>query len=190
MNGCINWKQGLTAGALAASILAGAPMAGAATQDGTVGPTSTGTVDVQILVPNLVLVENLDSITLNYAPGGGDVSVAEPFCVWATPGTLYDITISSLTNTGTVDFVATGAASNVNYNVEFDDNVAGISWEDVTENATLNNGGSFYTPANNASPGCSTDNSALRVTAVESGNLDAAADGVYGDTLTLLVSPN
>ena len=68
MNGCITWKQKLAAGALAASVLAGAPLAGAATLDGTVGATSSGTVDVQILVPNLVLVENLDDITLNYVP--------------------------------------------------------------------------------------------------------------------------
>ncbi len=190
MNGFINWKQGLAAGAIAASILAAAPMAGAATQDGSVGASSTGTVDVQILVPNLVLVENLNDITLNYVPGGGNVSVPEPFCVWATPGTLYDITVSSLTNTGSQNFVATGASSNVNYSVEFDDNVAGTSWEAVTEGTTLDNGGSGYTPANNATPGCAADNSALRVTAVEAGNLDAAAADVYGDTLTLLVTPN
>lgn len=189
MNGCITWKQKLAAGALAASVLAGAPLAGAATLDGTVGATSSGTVDVQILVPNLVLVENLDDITLNYVPAGGDVSVSEPFCVWATPGTLYDITISSLTNTGATNFVATGTASNVNYSVDFDDNAAGVSWEGVTEGVTLDNGGTGYTPANNAAPGCSADNSALRVTAAESGNLDAAAADVYGDTLTLLVTP-
>jgi len=57
MNGCTNLKRGLAIGALAASALTGSGLVNAATQ-GTVGNSSTGTLDVSILVPNLVLVNN------------------------------------------------------------------------------------------------------------------------------------
>ena len=189
MNGCRNWKRRLAGSAVAASMLIGGPAALAVTQDGTVGPDSTGTVDVRIFVPDLVLIENLDDILLNYIPGGGDVVVTEPFCIWATAGTLYDITISSDTPTSTSTFVANGTSGSVQYTVDFDDAAAGGGWESVVEGALLNNAGAGYVGAAGVPPGCPSDNARLRVSAAEASNLDSAVADTYGDTLTLLVTP-
>lgn len=188
MKGCTHWKRGLAIGVVAASAVTGSAVVNAATQ-GTVGTSSTGTLDVSILVPDLVLVNNLDDVALTYAPAGGDVVASESFCIWATPGTFYTLSISSVTPTGTPTFEAQGAGSSVQYTVDFDDQVAGATWEAVTEGATLDNGAAGYTGANGATPGCVTDNARLRITAAEAGNLDAADAGVYLDTLTLLVQP-
>jgi hypothetical protein len=189
MNGCTNLKRGLAIGALAASAWTGSGLVNAATQ-GAVGNSSTGTVDVSILVPNLVLVNNLDDVSLTYAPGGGDVVTSESFCIWATPGTLYTLSVSSASPTGTATFEALGGGgSSVNYTVDFDDQIAGATWESVVEGALLDNAGAGYAGANGATPGCVSDNARLRISAAESGNLDSADADVYVDTLTLLVEP-
>jgi hypothetical protein len=188
MKGCTHWKRGLAIGALAVSALTGSVAVNAATQ-GSVGTSSTGTLDVSILVPDLVLVNGLDDVSLTYAPGGGAVVASEPFCIWATPGTLYTLSISSVTPTSSTTFEAQGAAASVAYTVDFDDEIAGAAWESVTEGVTLDNGAAGYAAASGATPGCVTDNARLRITAAEAGNLDSADAGVYLDTLTLLVQP-
>jgi hypothetical protein len=182
------FRNGLAGGAVAASMLLFAPLASAATADGSVGATSTGTVDVVITVPNLVLVENLDQIDLAYVAGGGDVTAAEPFCVWATAGTLYDITISSANGTGT--FQANSGSDSVSYEVAFDDSALGDALESVVEGVTLTNGGTGYTASSQISPGCAADNAVLQVTAAEAGNLGLAVAGIYTDEMTLLVAPH
>ncbi len=189
MNATKNWQRNLLNSAIAASMLVGASMAGAATQ-GTVGTTSTGSVDLDILVPGLVLVNNLDDLTLTYAPGT-DASDIEAFCVWSTPGLVYDITfVGANPNAGTT-FTASSGSDDVEYSVEFDDQVGGINgWLPVSDNVTLINGGNGFVSATGATPGCSTDNARIQITALETGNLDVVAAGVYEDTLTLLVSPN
>lgn len=163
-------------------------MAGAATQ-GTVGTTSTGSVDLDILVPGLVLVNNLNDLTLTYTPGS-DATDIEAFCVWSTPGLKYDITfVGANPNAGTT-FTALSGADAVVYSVEFDDQVGGINgWLPVSDNVTLINGGNAFVSATGATPGCTTDNARIQITAAETGNLANAPAGVYEDTLTLVVSP-
>jgi len=177
-------RGGVAGGVVAASALLFAPLAGAATVDGTVGTTSTGTVDVTITVPNLVLIQNLDAIFMEYIPTQGDISATEDFCIWATSGTLYDITISSGSGAGA--FQAVSGAEAVTYSVEFSD-VGTTSWEGVTEGTTLTNSGIGFTGASQLVPGCASDNVAVRVTAAEIDNLDAVTAGVYTDEMTLLV---
>lgn len=184
-------KTGMAGAAIAASMLLWAPIAGAATVDGTVGPTSTGTVDVSIYVGDLVQVSNLDPIQLNYVPSAGDVTVTEPFCVWATAGTEYGITISSANpvSTGTA-FVAVGATDTVGYSVDFAANTAGTDWLAVSSGVTLDNGLVGFVADGGVPTNCSGgDNAALRVTAVEVGNLNLAPADTYSDELTLLVEP-
>lgn len=190
MKGNKTWQRNLLNAAVATSMMVGASLAGAATQ-GTVGATSTGSVDLNILVPGLVLVNNLDDMFLTYTPGGGDVQATETFCVWSTPGLTYDITFDASNPAVGTDFTAvSGSTDSVVYGVEFDDWTVGTSWVPVTDNVTLDNGTLGYFAANNTTPGCTTDNAALRVTAEELGNLDAAPAGVYTDTITLIVAPN
>jgi hypothetical protein len=188
MKGNRNWQRNLLSSAVAAGLLFGASMAGAATQ-GSVGATSTGSVDLSILVPDLVLVNDLDDIVINYARGAGDVTAVEPFCVWGSPGMLYNITFDSLNPAATTVFTAVSGTDTVEYTVDFDDWTVGTSFSPVSQGVTLDNAGDGYIAANNEVPGCTTDNAALRINAVETGNLIDAPAGAYTDTLTVVVAP-
>jgi hypothetical protein len=189
MKGPKTWQRNLLSSAVAASLLVGASLAGAATTQGTVGSTSTGTVDLHILVPDLVLVNNLDDIVLNYNRGAGDVSVVETFCVWGSPGLEYDITFDSSNPAGSAVFTAVSGTDTVEYTLDFDDWSVGTAFAAVDNGVTMNNGGVGYTAANAAVPGCTSDNAALRVNATEAGNLINAPAGDYTDTLTVTVAP-
>lgn len=188
MKGNKTWQRNLLNAAVATSMMVGASMAGAATQ-GTIGATSTGSVDLNILVPGLVLVNNLDDMFLTYAPGS-DAVATEQFCVWSTPGLTYDITIDASNPSVGTEFTAVSGTDSVVYGIEFDDWTVGTGWVPVTDGLPLDNGGSGYFAANSATPGCTTDNAAIRVTAEELGNLDNAIEGLYTDTITLIVEPN
>ncbi|MFU8816371.1 MAG: hypothetical protein ACNA7W_13555 [Pseudomonadales bacterium] len=182
-----HFKLGMAGAAIAASMLLWAPIAGADTADGTVGATSTGTVDLSILVPNLVMITGLDAIELEYE-AGNDVVGVENFCVWATAGTEYTIQITSANGSGVFEAIGAATSSSIDYTVDFDDDTSVEAWQPVTEGVVL--GGSGYTTASNgARPGCvGGDNAAIRITAVEADNLDGAAADDYQDELTLLVT--
>jgi len=187
MNGHKNWQRNLLKSAVAASLLCGASLAGAATQ-GTVGATSTGSVDLEILVPGLILVNQLNDLTLTYTPGS-DAAAIEGFCVWSTPGLVYDIAFAGDNPNAGTTFSAVSGGDSVEYSVEFDDQVGGAGWQAVVDGVTLNNGGAGFVPGTGATPGCTTENARIQVTALELANLDTAPAGVYQDTITLVVSP-
>lgn len=186
MKGCTqNYRQHMVGTALAAAMFLAAPLASAVTQDGTVGATSTGTMDVFINVPGVILIQGLDPVALDYTTGSGDLSATETFCVWTSGNTTYDLTISALSNSGTPVFAASDGATTVDYSVEFDDDATGANFAAVTEGSTI----LAQTPQIGGVP-CAADNAALRISATEAGNLDGANSGAYSDELTLLVSPN
>jgi len=150
-------------------------------------PTSTGTVDVSVTVGELVWIQNLNPIALAHTPGV-DAIQNEPFCIYSTTGA-FDITISSLTPSGTTAFTATGQAvpgNTVQYGVKFDTDIDASDGVDVTEAGTLVNN----TPvATGVPPDCSTNNAAIQVTFPDAGNLGTAAADTYLDQLTLFVEP-
>jgi hypothetical protein len=154
------------------------------TADGTVGPTSTGTMDVIVNVPPLALVNELDTITLNYTTG--DLVGSDEFCVWSSSGA-YGITISSLNGTGA--FQADSLTDSLAYTVVFDDTTNPATGVAVTEGALIS--GQVSTPEDGFPVGCGagTTNAVVEVTFVEAANLLGADAGVYTDEMTLLVSP-
>jgi len=154
----------------------------AATVDGNVGPTSSGTLDVTMNVPALALIENLDSISVNWS--NADVSGQDTFCIWSTTGG-YNVTVDSLNGAGS-GFVAVDGANSLTYSVVFNDDT------DPTTGTAMNDGdnlASLATLDTSFPPGCAGDNAVLEVTFPYTGNLDSAAQGTYTDTMTLTVSP-
>lgn len=154
----------------------------AATSDGTVGPTSTGTLDVTMNVPALALIENLSTIALNWSDT--DVTGSAEFCVWSTTGG-YNITLDSLNGNGT-DFMADSGTGTLTYNVLFDDDLDASDGDAFTDGQ---NRIGYGTPDDAFPPGCAANNAELQVTFPSAGNLDSAAQGLYVDTVTMTVSP-
>jgi hypothetical protein len=157
----------------------------AATVDGTVGPTSSGTLDVTMNVPALALIENLDPIVLNWS--STDVTGQDTFCIWSTTGG-YNITVDSQNGAGG-GFVAADGAANLTYSVIFNDDTDPTTGTAVTDGVNLSTTPSLATADSSFPPGCAADNAVLQVTFPYSGNLDSAAQGTYTDTMTLTVSP-
>jgi spore coat protein U-like protein len=147
---------------LAMAVAAGMGMTGAAwaATDGTVGATSSGSVDVLLVIPSLiqVVVEgNVDLGTFDPA-AAADETGAIGACVRTNGATTYDITATSANDNAGVFRMSDGAGFNR-------DNV----------------GPGFSTCT-------ATGNGKIDVVVPEANMLGAEA-GSYQDTVTLLVAP-
>ena len=186
----MEFLRNLTRKGLAAACLIGAFAVGsanAATSSPTnPGATATGTVDVSVLVPDVVWIQNLDAVALGYAPGS-DATGNEPFCITSSTGG-YNITITSLTTAaGNTSLDATGIPGTVIYNVMFDDDADASAGGSLVTTGTALPG---ITALTGVPPSCAGgDNAASFVTFPEAANLDVAGAGFYADELTLLVTP-
>ncbi len=168
-----------------ACLVGGLSMSGAAlaaTADGTVGATSTGTLDVSVAVPEVALIENLTPISLNHTAGSNTVG-SDTFCIWSTTGG-YNITITSQ-NGGGGNFIAANGPDQVGYSVVFDDSTDPSTGATVVEGTPI---GSLLTPDDSFPAGCAADNAVLEVTFLD-GDLNTAGAGVYTDEVTLIVAP-
>jgi hypothetical protein len=167
-------------------IVAGAMVAGggaiAATQ-GTLGPTSTGTVDIIVGVGDQIQITALADITGPYVPGS-DFTGSSPACVYRNGGSGdFDLTITSANGSG-IDFRLNDAGTFVVYDVTFNDSVSGAVNMDnnVTDNVN-------FTNADTASPTCGGAPQSTLAINVPDANLAAVAAGTYSDTLTIVVAP-
>jgi hypothetical protein len=187
----MNSLKDFTRNSLTTACLVGAVTIGsvqAATNPAAPGATSTGDLEVSVTVPDLVWIQGLEDIVLLYVPGGAAVGT-DSFCVYSTVAAGYDITISSLTSTGTTTFTATGVAvpaNTVSYGVKFDTDLDASDGADVTEALTI---AGNLPAASGLPPTCGTDNASIEVTFLEPANLDAAPADTYDDTLTLFIEP-
>jgi hypothetical protein len=75
----------------------------------------------------------------------------------------------------------------VSYSVGFDDDADASDGLSVTEGAVIP---SQTTNASGNPPGCVSDNAAVRVLFIETGNLETAPADIYQDELMLLIEPN
>ena len=154
----------------------------AATQ-GTLGTTSTGTVDISVGVGDQIQITALADITGPYVPGA-DFTGSSPACIYRNGGSGdFDVTITSANGLGT-DFRLNDAGTFVVYDVTFNDSVSGAVNMD---NATLDN--TNFTNADTSSPTCSGAPQSTLAINVPDANLGAVGAGTYTDTLTILVAP-
>jgi hypothetical protein len=174
-------KLTIASALIAALFVAGpiAPTAHAA-NDGNLGATSTGDIDITLTIPNLARISRLDNIVYNWI--GGDVSVSESFCVFSSTR-LYTIQANSANGTGTT-FRMTNAGNGqfVPYEVDWTD--TGGTADNMDHGVPL---ASQATTANSVT--CNNgDNTTLTVRMLGT-DIASVPAATYTDTLTLVVTP-
>jgi hypothetical protein len=153
---------------------------------GSLGINSTGSLDINVDINDLVQVTNLDDLSLGIFNGGGaDLSATDTFCIYRNGVGTFDITMSG--SGAASAFTLIDGTNTVPYSVDFT-NIPAAATTAMTTGALL--GGQQN--ANTSSTTCSgvgdSDNVSVTVT-VTSGNLASAPAGAYGGTLTMVVSP-
>ena len=172
----------LVKGLTAAALIAISGSAFAATQ-GTLGGTSSGTVDITVDVGDQILITGLVDITGSYVPGS-DFTGSSPACVYRNGGAGdFDVQIDSANGTG-ADFRLQDGGVFVVYDVTFDDGASGP----IDMNHAQNNNTNF-TNADLTSPTCGGAPQSTIAIDVPDANLGAVGAGSYQDTLTILVAP-
>ena len=112
----------LVKGLMLAGFLAFTGNSFAATADGSLGATSTGTVDIDVQVGDLVQISNLSPMTGNVYVPGSNVTDSTPACIYRNGNANYEITATSSNGAGTNFFLSDGT-NDVIYDVTFDDGV-------------------------------------------------------------------
>src|SRR5690554_3097796 len=92
-----------------------------AASDGTLGTTSTGTSDITIEVPELVMLTGVADLTLNpYA--GGDVDLSDDVCVYTNdPDGQYLVTLTGDGGAGSDEFSITDGSAEMVYTAYWND---------------------------------------------------------------------
>ena len=169
-------KKAVVGGAAAALLSSGAYAA----VDGTLGATSTGSVDISLTVNGAVKISNLADITLP-AFSGADVGQSQTACVYSnSTGGVYTITATA--TGGSFDLL--NGANSIPYVVEYDDQSGGGA-------ATLTHGTSAtMAGASGTDDDCggSGSNATIQID-VTAADASAVPQGTYTSTLTLVVAP-
>lgn len=156
----------------------------AALVQGTLGATSTGSLDIDVSIQNLVLISGLNNISLG-TYNGTDPSLtgSDSFCVYRNGSGSYTATVSGSYNagagTGFLVYGGTGSDT-MAYTVTY--NGTGITHGSTTATQT----------GNSSSQSCVGDvgnvNATIGVT-IQGSVLQAAPTGNYLGTITILISP-
>ena len=168
--------------AVAAFATFGASNAFAATQ-GTLGATSTGSLNITLTIDALVQISALDDIPLGNYTGGANMTGADDLCVYSNTGG-YEITATGDDGAGGSAFELVGTSANIPYTVEWADTAgAGTGTALTTGTPLTGQGGTFTTPD------CGGVDNARVIVTVNSTDLGAAPADNYLGVLTLLVAP-
>ncbi|EZP55808.1 hypothetical protein BW41_00887 [Sphingomonas sp. RIT328] len=170
---------------LSVSLLAATPAAAAT--NGTLGATSTGTVQITLSVPSRVQISGLTDISFANADPSQQASSSQSNCVWSNTATKgYTITATG-SGTGGAFTLASGALTPVSYAVLWNQSAGQTSGTALVA-ATASSG--FVSTA--TAPTCATSPSAtssLTVTIAPSQLQAMPSLTAYTGTLTLLVNP-
>lgn len=170
------------------------PLTAFSATQGTLGSSSTGTININISIGSVVQVTQLKDITLSYTPGVdvGDLTRVVDLCIYAnnTAGS-YKVTVSDA-NAATGNMrISTGGAtpSYIPYTTQWFTNATGTG----SPAATLTSGTqtATFSGASTSSRTCgngTNNNAAIKLTFLEA-DLTAAKAGSYTDVVTILVSP-
>jgi hypothetical protein len=152
-----------------------------AANDGSLGATSQGDLDITLTIDPLVQISALDDIALGNYTGGANMTGADDLCVYSNTGG-YDITASG--NGGGSAFELIGGSVNIPYTVEWADTAGAGTGSPLTSGTALTGqGGTFSTPD------CGGVDNARVIVTVNSTDLAAAPADNYIGVLTLLVAP-
>ncbi|PCI50421.1 MAG: hypothetical protein COB51_03350 [Moraxellaceae bacterium] len=174
--------------AIAASLFASSSLVFAATADGTLGATSTGTSDVSLTIDEKFQISGMDTFSFGSWSGTGDLDANNSMCIYHNGDGSYKITFTdnSAMSSG---FAVENAAdtTEIPMAVRF---IANIS---PTGNALM----TYNTPAtqaaasaNIAATNCGgTDNANIQVVLTDA-DLSGAPAGAYDSEITVLVDPD
>ena len=158
-----------------------------AATDGVVGTTSTGTLDIQVDVDDLVRISGLSDILLTFdATGTGDVIGSSTACIYRNGAGDYNVTASG-SGAASAFTIQNGAAvpTVIAYTVAWDDAVTGTNTSAVTALTPLTGQSGANTVADDCSTGGGA-NAFVEIT-IPRADLSAAPAGTYNGTLTLVV---
>ena len=178
---------------LTLSAIAGAwaaPQAYAVVQ-GTLGPTSTFIINLEIEILRRVRVFRLTNINL------GKFDFSQPsqsgqdlFCVHdsgAGGGYTYNITFDGMNTPGS--FELNNAGNTIEYQVEFDDTNTGAGLVTATAGVPITGNTNASINTGNCTPTGAADNAMVRVTVLNSAASGSPA-GTYTDVLSVTVAPD
>ncbi len=167
---------------IAAIVMLSASAAYAAS-DGTLGLTSTGTTNISITKGDQALITKLTDINLGAWTAGAVTGVSNA-CVYTTTGG-YSVTATSANVGATSTFrLFNGTAGYITYTVQWQDN--GGTYDPTAYNTAL-----IGQAGDNTAQDCggaAATNAKVQVN-ITNAQMTAAANGVYTDTLTLLITP-
>ncbi len=158
-----------------------------AATDGTLGATSTGSVNINASIAGRVRISGLSDVTFTNVDPTIDATNAQNVCVWSNTATRgYNITAMG-SGAGGAFTLASGALPVVPYTVEWAGNSGATSGNALAS-------GTAYTGLTSAAtnPNCSSGPSASASLIVKIGasELQSMTSGTtYSGTLTLLVAP-
>lgn len=161
------------------------PAAAVAASQGTLGATSTGSVDISATVPGRVQISGLSDVAFGTVDPSTAASDAQNVCVWSnTSGRGYSLTA---TGSGAANaFTLSDGTNDLAYAVEWADSSGQSAGSALTPGTTL--GGLASTAV---SPTCSAGPaaSASLIVKLTTADMQAAVAGSYSGTLTLVVAP-
>ena len=180
-------KQLITAAVLVGSMMTTAAFA---ENNGTLGASSNGDVDVNLTVPALVqLTFPTADIDLTYADGSNSV-VTEEFCVYSNQASVdFDITVdpTNSPSSGSAPVMKSGSNELV-YQIDLKKADGTSVSADIQEGGvTVSNQGD----ANQTSKTCASGGNSheFTITVLESA-IESAVDGAYSDTVSVLIAAN
>ena len=172
--------------ALGLLICALTAISASAATDGTIGSTSTGTMNVQLTKGDAVRISDLQDMSF-----GAGLSLPaqqiDDVCVFSTTGS-YTITASSNGNgSGGPQFrmVNSTSTEHVRYYVEYRDDTFSQSGDALTHNIAS----ATYSNADTTSDNCSGGVNSRLIISIDAATFAAATPDTYSDVLTLLVQP-
>ena len=151
---------------------------------GSVGGTSSGSVDISVTVPQLTRISALNDISLGTWSGSGALNGSDSLCVWTTTGG-YNITASG-DGAGGAFTLDDGSGTTLAYTVQWADSAGAGSGSAMTTGNALT-GQTAAATSSTCSGGASLDATVL-VDIAETA-LASVTDGSYTGTLTLVVAP-
>jgi hypothetical protein len=163
----------------------------AATQ-GSLGETSTGSLDISVSKPARVRISDLNDLTLaSWVTGDGAVSLKDDVCVYSSKAQ------------GGYTVKATGSGAGSAFTLANGDSVLpySVTWNSGGVGALADTGTQLVSNVTSAKmTGAARDSSSCTgstpgptariIVGMLATDMDAAVDGTYNGTLTLLVTPN
>jgi spore coat protein U-like protein len=160
----------------------------AAPNQGTVGSTSTGDLQVTLEKGDLVQITNLADIDFPRTPTVPSSQFID-ICVYASSSGNYTIAgTSSHGDSGNFRLANAGNSVFINYTVEYNDQASGS----LGDGTALVEGGAAIaqTGADAAQTNCGGGNNARVFIDIDATTFGSATADNYDDTLTLVVAPN